>query len=282
MKIGIIHLPTDQSLPVHRLALEAEQRGVESIFVGGHTHIPAARVSPFPVGIPLPEEYRRLYDPFVALSAAAVSTSTIRLGTCIHLTAQHDPIVTAKQIASLDHLSGGRVEYGVGYGWNVEEAADHGVEWPSRRRRVGEAIAAMKTLWTQEEATFHGEFVHFDRAWMWPKPVSRPHPPILLGAGRGPRNFEAIIGWADGWLPVPTLGDTPEDVTRLRHAAEAAGRDPATISINVDGVATDEAAIEPWLAVDADRILVGVPSLPYDEVAPTLDAIARLVARYPA
>jgi probable F420-dependent oxidoreductase len=278
MKVGIIHLPTDESLPVHRLAVEAEQRGVESMFVGGHTHIPAARVSPFPVGIPLPEEYRRLYDPFVALAAAAVRTSRIRLGTCIHLTAQHDPIVTAKQVASVDHLSGGRVEYGVGYGWNVEEAADHGVEWKSRRRRVREAILAMRTLWTEEEATFHGEFVDFDRAWMWPKPVSPP--PVLLGAGRGPRNFAAMVEWADGWLPVPTLGDQPEDVLRLREVAESAGRDPATISINVDGVGAEPRAIEPWLAVGADRILLGVPSLPYDEVAPVLDAVAGVVACY--
>ena len=209
-------------------------------------------------------------------------TSTIRLGTCIHLTAQHDPIVAAKQIASLDTLSAGRVEYGVGYGWNVEEAADHGVEWKSRRRRVRDDVLAMKALWTEDEATYHGEFVNFDRAWMWPKPISRPHPPILLGAGRGPKNFEAIIEWADGWLPVPTLGDRPDDVLRLRGAAGAAGRDPATISINVDGVGTDQSAIDPWVAVDTDRILVGVPSLPYDDVARTLDAIADLVTRYHA
>jgi alkanesulfonate monooxygenase SsuD/methylene tetrahydromethanopterin reductase-like flavin-dependent oxidoreductase (luciferase family) len=162
MDVGIVTLPTDESVPLDVLAVAAEERGFASLLVGDHTHIPARRTTPFIAGDRLPDEYYRLVDPFVALATAASRTSTIKLGTCIFLIAQRDPISTAKQVASLDYVSKGRFVFGIGYGWNVEEAADHGVEWATRRRRIREYVAAMKSLWTDEEATFHGDFVNFD------------------------------------------------------------------------------------------------------------------------
>ena len=238
------------------------------------------RTTSFPGGGDLPDEYRRTLDPIVALSAAAAVTTTLRLGTAVYLTAQRDPIDTAKKIASLDHLSGGRMEFGVGYGWNVEEAEDHGVDWRRRRALVREQVLAMKALWTAEEASFRGEHVRFDASWMWPKPVSRPHPPVLVGASPGPRTFAAIAEWGDGWLPVPFWGHTPDDAERLRTIVDAAGRDPAGLAVVVDGVLPDPALLDPWREIDAHGALIPLPSLPLDDLLPNLDAVAALVDRY--
>lgn len=278
MKIGLVYLPTDLSAPMPQLAAAAEERGLDTLMVGDHTHIPARRTSPFIAGDVLPDEYYRLVDPFVALGSAAAVTSSIELGTCICLVAQRDPIVTAKQVASVDHLSGGRFLFGVGYGWNVEEAADHGVEWSSRRERVREYVAAMRALWTDERATFVGRFVGFEEAVAWPKPVHQP--PVLLGASPTTKVFEQIVGWADGWLPVPFLGHTPDDVLKLRHAAEDSGRDPASLMIVVDGVPADPAFVDPWAEIGVDAILVPADSEPLDVLLPGLDAAAALIERY--
>lgn len=246
--------------------------------VGDHTHIPARRTTPFIAAPELPEEYYRMLDPFVGLGAAAGVTSRIELGTCICLVAQRDPIVTAKQVASVDHLSGGRFVFGIGYGWNVEEAADHGVEWKSRRTRVREYIEAMRQLWTNEKATYSGRFVNFEEAFAWPKPLRRP--PVLLGAGPTPRVIEEIVAWADGWLPVPLLGHTPDDVVKMRHAAEDTGRDPASLTIVADGLFADPALIDPWAAIECDAILIPVESAPLEQVLPALDVAAPMVERY--
>ena len=278
MDIDIITLPTDESAPLAEVAVAAEERGFAGLFVGDHTHIPARRTTPFLLPGDLPEEYRRQLDPFVALAAAAARTTTIRLGTCICLVAQRDPIVTAKQVASLDYVSGGRFVFGIGYGWNVEEAADHRIEWSSRRARVREYVAAMRTLWSEEAATFHGRFVDFDEAWAWPKP--RRQPPVILGAGATDAVFDDVISWADGWLPVPYLGHTPDDVRRLRRRAEEQGRDPASIAILVDGVPAEPALFEPWVQLGVDAILVPLPSSPLDAVLPMLDDAHEVIARY--
>jgi probable F420-dependent oxidoreductase len=278
MKIGLVNLPTDRSAPLPQLAVAAEERGFAALLVGDHTHIPARRTTPFIAGEVLPDEYYRLLDPFVALGSAAAVTSRIELGTCICLVAQRDPIVTAKQVASLDHLSGGRFVFGVGYGWNVEEAADHGIEWSSRRERVREYIAAMRTLWTDEQATFDGRFVGFEEAIAWPKPVRTP--PVLLGASPTARVFDQIVAWADGWLPVPFLGHTPDDVVKLRHAAEDAGRDPASLTIVVDGLPADPALMDPWAEIGVDAILVPADSEPLDALLPGLDGAAAVIERY--
>jgi probable F420-dependent oxidoreductase len=278
MDIGLVTIPTDLSAPVADVAREAEARGLSSLFIGGdHTHIPASRATPFPVAFELPDEYRRSLDPIVALGAAVAATSRLRLGTCIYLTAQRDTIDTAKKVASLDFLSGGRIEFGVGYGWNVEEAADHGVVWASRRDLVREQVLAMKAFWTEDEAAFTGEHVTVSPSWMWPKPVARPHPPVLLGASPGPRAFAAIIEWADGWFPVPFWGHTPGDVEHLRRVAGDSGRDPTSLRVIVNGVSPEAAQLEPWLAVDADEALVVVPTAPRADVLPVLDAAAALV-----
>jgi probable F420-dependent oxidoreductase len=279
VRVGLVYLPTDRSVGVDDLAAEAEARGFESLFLGEHSHIPVSRRTPFIMGTDLPDEYRRTLDPLVALGAAAVRTSTIRLGTCIFLLAQRDPISTAKQVATLDHLSGGRFELGIGYGWNVEEAAHHGVEWTTRRRRTAEYVAAMRALWTEEEASFVGDFVRFEPSWMWPKPVQRPGPPVVLGCGPGPRNFAEIVAWADGWFPVPFLGHGPDDVRALRRAAADAGRDPGDLAITVNGVLPELAELEKWQALDVHRVLVPLASGSLDEVAPVLDAAAALVDR---
>ncbi len=278
MNLGLICLPTDRSAPIADVAVAAEERGFSALFQGDHTHIPSRRTTPFLAGGDLPDEYSRLVDPFVGLATAAARTTTIKLGTCIFLVAQRDPISTAKQVASLDHVSNGRFVFGIGYGWNVEEAADHRIEWSTRRSRTREYVAAMRALWTEEKASFHGRFVDFDEAWMWPKPVTKPSPPVLLGAGATAAVFEEIVAWADGWLIVPALGHTTDDVVRLRRLAEERGRDPSTLSIVVDGLSADPAIIEPWAELGVDQVLIAVPSQPLGKVLRVLDASQPAIA----
>jgi probable F420-dependent oxidoreductase len=278
MKVGLICLPTDQSAPLDRLAAEAEARGFDSLYQGDHTHIPARRTSPFIAGGDLPDDYARLVDPIVGLTAAASATERIEVGTCVFLLAQRDPIATAKQLASLDHYSGGRVVLGIGFGWNREEAADHGVAWDTRRARTREYVAAMRALWTEEKASYQGQFVDFEEAWMWPKPVRVP--PVILGAGATERTFAEVIDWSDGWLPVPALGHTPDDVVALRRRAEERGRDPASLRVIVDGLAPDPAAVEPWVAMGVDEVLVHVPTAPLDAACRYLDSAVSVRDRY--
>jgi probable F420-dependent oxidoreductase len=280
MKIGLVYLPTDRSAPLHQLAVAAEERGFGALLVGDHTHIPARRTTPFIAGDVLPDEYYRLVDPFVALASGATVTTRIELGTCICLVAQRDPIVTAKQVASVDHLSGGRFIFGIGYGWNVEEAADHRIQWADRRERVREYIGAMRALWTEEQASFQGRFVGFDGAIAWPKPKRRPTPPVLLGASPTDRVFGEVVDWADGWLPVPFLGHQPEDVARLRRMAEDRGRDSDSLSIIVDGLPADPALMDPWVNTGVDAILVPAESEPLDAILPVLDAAVAVIERY--
>jgi probable F420-dependent oxidoreductase len=277
-KIGLVNLPTDESASPHQLAVAAEERGFGALLVGDHTHIPARRTSPFIAGDVLPEEYYRLLDPFVALGSAAAVTSKIELGTCICLVAQRDPIVTAKQVASVDHLSGGRFVFGLGYGWNLEEAADHRIEWSTRRERVREYVAAMRQLWTEEQASFQGRFIDFEDAIAWPKPVRRP--PVLIGASPTEKVFREVVAWADGWLPVPFLGHTPQDVSKLREVAEEAGRDPTSLTIVVDGLPADPMWMDPWVEVGVDTILVPANSEPIEVLLPALDAAIPVIERY--
>jgi probable F420-dependent oxidoreductase len=200
MKFGVLMFATDTSIGVVELARAAEERGMESLFLPEHSHIPVCRNTPFPGGGDLPEEYRRALDPLIGLAAAAAATSTLRVGTGVCLVVQRDPIQLAKEVASLDLISGGRFLFGIGAGWNLEEMADHGTD-PSRRfTLLRERVAAMKQIWAHDEAEFHGSLVDFDPMWQWPKPVQRPHPPILLG-GHGPRALERVVEYADEWFP---------------------------------------------------------------------------------
>jgi len=189
MRIGVTAFLTDRSIRPDELARAAEERGFDSMYVPEHTHIPVSRRTPAPMGEPLPEQYWRALDPFVALTFAAAATTNLRLGTGVALVMEHDPIVLAKEIATLDQLSGGRFTFGIGFGWNVEEAEDHGVEWKKRRALTREKILAMQALWSNDEAGFEGEYVRFEVSKAWPKPAQQPRPPILIGGGAGPIMF---------------------------------------------------------------------------------------------
>lgn len=276
MRFGITMFPTDLSIgPVH-LAREAEARGLDSIWFPEHTHIPVSRRTPAPAGEPLAEEYKRSLDPFVAMAAVVGATERIRVGTGIALVAQRDPIVMAKEVASLDLVSGGRLDLGIGFGWNVEEMADHGVDFKRRRAVVREKVIAMKGLWTEDEAGFEGEFVNFEPSWSWPKPVQRPHPPVLIGGGGGPKLFEAIADYADGWIPIGGAG-MREALPDLHRAMEAAGRDPATLSIIPFGSMPEPGKIEYYASLGVSEIVFRVPPVPADEALPVLDEICGVL-----
>lgn len=205
MKVGIAMYTSDETLPPDELATACEQLGFESLLFADHSHIPTSRRSPWPgstTGAPLPDVYKRLIDPFVALGAAAAVTSSLRIGTCVALPAQRDVLQLAKEVATVDWLSGGRMIFGVGFGWNAEEMADHGVAMADRWDVVGEKLEAMKRLWTSETAEYHGRHVDFAESWAWPKPVQQPYPPILIGGGWGPRLLASVVRHGDGWMPV--------------------------------------------------------------------------------
>src|SRR5580693_5523097 len=233
MHVGVFYFPTDYGIYIRELARAAEERGFESLLLPEHTHIPTSRRTPYPGGGDLPKAYSHTHDPFVALSFAASVTTKLLLGTGIALIPQRDPIVTAKCVASLDQLSNGRFLFGIGGGWNVDEMENHGARYETRFKLMRERILAMKALWTQEEAAFHGEFVRFDPAWSYPKPAQRPHPPILLG-GETDHTLKRVVEFCDGWFPRgrPDF-NAKEMVGRLHRAAAAAGRDSASLSITV-------------------------------------------------
>jgi len=275
--IGAFHFPTEYGIDVRELARTLEERGFESLFVCEHTHIPVSRRSPFPGGGELPRRYMHTYDPFVALSFAAAATRTLKIGTGVALLPQRDPIVTAKMVASLDVLSQGRFMFGVGGGWNVEEMENHGARYETRFKLLRERILAMKALWTEEKAKFHGEFVNFDPVWLYPKPKQQPHPPILLG-GESDHTLRRVVEFCDGWLPRTRKGWEPKSaVARLRQFASAAGRDPASLSISVFGVPGNEAAITANRDAGIERILLEVPSIGRDDALRHLDALTPLL-----
>lgn len=272
--------PTDLSIRPARLATELEERGFESMWVPEHTHIPTSRRTPWPGGPNLPEEYRRTLDPFIALAAAATVTDRLRLGTGISLVAQHDPIVLAKTVASLDLLSNGRVHLGIGVGWNEDEMEHHGVD-PARRRAVArEHVLAMRELWTEEEASFEGEFVRFSPSWSWPKPVSEPHPPIVMGGAGGPVTFRHVVEYCDGWMPIHGRRGIADKLAALHAAAEEAGRDPATIELGVFACPADRAVIDSYAEFGFTRCVLAVPPTGEDDALRALDGHAEVVAAY--
>ena len=275
MKLGICMFATDYAIRIDDLAREVEARGFESLFVPEHTHIPTSRRSPWPGGPNLPREYWHTLDPFVALTAAAAATKTLRVGTGICLLPEHDPIVTAKEIASLDLISNGRVEVGIGAGWNAEEMENHGTEFATRFRVMSERAKVMKTLWVEEEPEYHGEFTDFDPVWSYPKPVQKPNPPILVG-GESIHTLRRVVDYGDGWLPRARGGFDPhEGVGRLRAVADEAERDMATLSINVFGAPADAAVLGLYREAGIDRAILSVPSEGPDVVLPLLDSHAK-------
>jgi len=277
MNYGIAIFATDYTIPPHELARAVEERGFESLWLPEHTHIPASRRSPWPGGAELPRDYWHTYDLFVALTAAAMATTRIKLATGICLVIERDPITMAKEVASLDRLSGGRLIFGIGGGWNAEEMENHGTNFKARWRVLRERVLAMKEIWTKEEAEFHGEFVNFDKIWSHPKPVQKPHPPILMG-GDGPTTFDRVIEFCDGWMPIGGrwTEDPREKIAAMRAHAERRGRDPRTLSITIWGARPDRAALAKVQEAGAERAVLVVPAADRDTVLRQLDTYAAL------
>jgi probable F420-dependent oxidoreductase len=261
--------PTDRSAPPGQLAHAVEAAGLDALLFAEHTHVPLA-ATPRPRGGEIPDEYRRVLEPFVALTAAAAATTTLRIGTGVCLVGQRDPIVTAKAAASLDHLSDGRLILGVGFGWHHQEMRDHGIDPARRRARVREHVLAMRALWTSEVATFEAEFVHLSPSWMWPKPVQRPGPPVLLGADAGPGTFRHIAEWADGWYPNRRYGTVEDDVDALRRAFEAAGRDPDDLRLAAFVDEPDPALLARLGRCGFGLAVLPLPSVPLADLHPLL------------
>jgi len=275
MRIGVTMFATDLAMSPVELAREAEARGFESLYVPEHTHIPISRRTPPPTGdSELAEEYRRCLDPYIVLAAAAAVTDRIRLGTGIALVAQHDPITLAKQLATLDRLSDGRLVLGIGYGWNHEEMENHGIDVKRRRARVREVMLAMELLWSQDVAEFHGEFVDFEPSWQWPKPVQRPRPRVLVGGAPGPKLFEHIAEYADGWLPIGGAGMAAA-LAELRQAVEARGRDFEKMHIVPMGIQPSNEKLDYYRSLGVTEAVLRLPSAARDVVLPVLDAFSR-------
>ncbi len=275
MKIGVTIHATDLTLSPIDAAYEAEARGFYSFYVPEHTHIPVSRRTPPPTGDEvLGEEYKRSLDPYVVLAAAAARTSRILLGTGIALVAQHDTISFAKQLASLDLISGGRLVLGIGYGWNREEMENHGIDVKRRRALVREKMLAMQELWSREVAGFQGEFVSFEPSWMWPKPLQQPRPRVLIGGAPGPRLFEHIAEYADGWLPIGGAG-VKQALPALRRALEERGRDPEALHVVPMGIHPDRRKLDHYESIGVTEAVLRLPSAARDVVLPVLDDFAR-------
>ena len=275
--IGIFYFATEYGHNVVDVARDAEQRGFESLWLPEHTHIPVSRKTPYAGGAELPKEYAHTLDPFVALAAVATATKHIRLATGISLLIERDTITMAKTLATLDLLSNGRAILGVGGGWNREEAEHHGVEWSQRFQKLEEQITAIKVIWANEEASFHGEHVRFDPIWSWPKPIQRPRPPIVLG-GETDHTLRRVIKHCDGWLP---RARDPEiivrGIARLNELAEEAGRDPESISVNVFAPRPDAELIDRFKGKGVARIVLWLPPEDRDAVSRRLDGYTRFL-----
>jgi probable F420-dependent oxidoreductase len=267
MKIGISTFVTDEGMAPGALARAIEERGFDSLFIAEHTHIPLSRKSPWPRGGELPRRYYRTLDPFITLTAAAAATERLLLGTGVALIVERDPIITAKEVASLDLVSGGRVIFGVGVGWNREEMENHGTDPRTRGKLTDERIRAMIEMWTKDEPEFHGRYVDFDPIGMWPKTVQKPYPPIYVGGGRGA--FERIANFGDAWL---ANGLPPHKLEPLMgELREVAGRD---VPVTVFNASSDHEDLEAYRRLDVERVLLGLPTLPESETLKQLDNLA--------
>jgi probable F420-dependent oxidoreductase len=276
MKYGIFFGASERTMPFAEVAIAAEQRGFESIWVPEHTHIPTSRRTRFPGGGEIPRSYSHTVDPFVTLASAAAVTKTIKLATGVCLVVERDPIVLAKEAATLDLVSNGRLILGIGAGWNVEEMENHGTAFRTRWKLLRERVEAMKRIWADEEPEYHGEFVNFDPLWSYPKPVQKPHPPILLG-GSGSAVLKRVVNYCDGWMPVriaiPSfLAALPE----LRRLAEEKGRDPKSISLSMFWAPADRAVIDQLEQAGVQRAILSCKPGQADIVMPQLDKLAKL------
>jgi len=265
------------------LARELEARGYDSLWVGEHSHIPVSRRTPYPAGGKMPDQYKQMMDPFLALLLAATASHGLLLGTGVALPLEHDLLDLAKTVSTLDRLSGGRLLFGVGVGWNEEELANHRpVPWAQRYRALGECVAALRSLWCDDESEFHGEFYDFDPVWSFPKPLQHPHPPVLCGTG-GKVGTREAVAWADGWMPMDiALGNVAKKVTRFREAAADAGRDPTALPITMvtfgDPVLTTLAG---YRDIGVERVVVGSGRTGWDDPATTLPCLDTYAAMIP-
>ncbi|TET99788.1 MAG: LLM class F420-dependent oxidoreductase [Dehalococcoidia bacterium] len=279
MKFGVIMFPTDYAIGPGELARAVEERGFESLLFPEHTHIPTSRRTPWPGGAELPRDYYHILDPFVASAAAAAATERLRIGTGICLVIERDPITLAKEVASLDLISGGRFLFGIGGGWNLEEMENHGTNPAQRWKLLRERVLAMKAIWVEDEAEFHGEFVNFDPIWSWPKPVQKPHPPILVG-GDGPHVLQRVVEYGDGWMPIPGRSQTPlpERIAELNRLAAEAGRGP--IPVSVYGAQPLPEVIQQYAEAGVERCVFWLPAAPAEEALPFLDRWAELARTF--
>jgi probable F420-dependent oxidoreductase len=277
MNIGIFNFITDYSMPITELAPAVEERGFDSLWLPEHTHIPTSRKSPYPEADELPNEYLHTLDPFVTLAAAATVTNTLKLGTGITLIIERDTITTAKSAATLDFLSGGRLQFGLGGGWNQEEAEHHGTEWGSRFKRLEEQMQALKMIFTEDEAEFHGKYVDFDPIWAWPKPAQNPHPPIYLG-GETIHTLRRVVKYGDGWLPRAGWPEKVlEGIGTLRQLANEAGRDPSSINISVFAMPEDRDWISKFSDAGVDRLIFFLAPEDNDTTLRNLDRLRGFI-----
>ncbi len=278
MKFGVFMFVTDYSIGPVELAKAAEERGFDSVWVPEHTHIPTSRRTPWPGGGDLPEEYRHTMDPFVALAAIAAATRNIRIGTGICLVPQHNPICLAKRVATLDLISGGRFLFGVGAGWNEEEMENHGVQPSHRWQIMRESILAMKAIWSQEEASFHGKWIKFDPVWSWPKPVQKPHPPIVVG-GNGTNVLKRVVEYGDVWMPILGREQRLEErIKELQVMAERAGRGP--IPVYIFGAPARPEGLEQLAQLGVEKCIFWLRPGPAEETLPYLDRCAELARQF--
>jgi probable F420-dependent oxidoreductase len=281
MHFGAAMFFTDYSMAAGDLGRALEQRGFESLWAPEHSHIPVSRASPFPNGGDLPKQYYDVMDPFVTLTAAAAATQTLKVGTGVCLVQQRDPIQTAKLVASIDQVSAGRFLFGVGSGWNAEEMADHGTAFKSRHKVARERIEAMKVIWTESKAEYHGEFVDFDALMAWPKPLQKPYPPVIVG-GAFPYGARRAIRYGDGWVPHasrPEYGDVSDFLPQFRKMATEAGRDPASLPVTMFRVVEELDRLRHYRDIGIARVVITLPSAGANEVMPIIDRWAERMQR---
>lgn len=280
MKFGVLMFATDYAIRPDELARACEDRDFESVWFPEHTHIPASRRSPWPLGGELPKEYWHTHDLFVSLMAAAAATTTIKVGSGICLVIEHDPIVLAKEVASVDQLSHGRLLFGIGGGWNAEEMENHGTSFQRRWKVLRERIEALKAIWAADAAEYHGEFVNFDPIWCYPKPWQKPHPPVLLGT-LSTQGLQRVVRYCDGWIPAGIqLQDLAAAMRTLSTLAAQAGRKPQDVPVSFFGAAAEEATLRRCQELGVERVVFAVPSEEREKVLPLLDQYAAFIPRF--
>ena len=283
MDFGVLIFPTDKAINPIQLAKESEARGFESLWFPEHSHIPTSRKTPWggrEGAPPLPEEYWRTHDQFVALGACAAVTTKLKLGTGITLVPQRDPVWLAKEVATLDTLSDGRFLFGIGYGWNKEELGNHGVNFSTRRDVTRESILLMKELWTKEEAEYNGDHIQFEKSWAWPKPAQTPHPPVIMGGALGPKTAGHVAEFCEGWMPIGGgMHDIEGGLKELKKACDAIGRDISEIELGVFfGLVFDESSVAPLEDLGVKRVILPLPPAGADEVLPKLAEYAKYIS----